>query len=737
MNIPVNSAAMLASLSSTSDEGLRVPTIRTAPTRNPLSCVSCRQRKIRCERVHPCDQCVKSGIDCVFPTRRVRAPKAHKGSAQARDAELLNRIKRLEEMLARKSGLESAITFIGKSRGGENPILLAPVPPTGQLSEVAPAVTLDDHFSAFAKQQASSSRHLDNEFWSSLSNEFDGLRQLIEGDVDDEDEVDESTSQSAEASSSSPSFIFQDSNSLSGLELVPPSPAHTAVLLRSYFANVDPVCKILHRPTATAYFSNIEALVDPLTHQFKFKSFAAVTFAAYFAAVASMSSEDCLAQLGASKDTLVARFRRDVELALVKADFLNSLEIITLQAFTIYIVVQRSLNRSQSTWALIGLAIRIAQGLGLHMDGDGHVLSAFEGEIRRRLWWQILALDLRASEDRGSEPILAENSSNTYMPRNLNDGEFMYNTQHPLDGRTGPTDITLCLLTMDALHTSRKINFASQPAELENSTLIAREVLVREYAHRVESTYLAGYDFSDERTKLLCLTGHYWISKLWLTLYYPLRHRVCVRQPRCGIQGLQKAITFLNVHEMIEQHPASAGFTWLLKTYVPWHALAIVLAELFAQPTGPLADRAWEIIESRFDDWNSRVADAKEAMIWGSIKKLLKRARAARQNSHVSLSTGQALNTANPDPTFEDFNAFGTSNVGFESNSSDIQPFDNFGFLGQTPNEQLDFLNFAPMNTFPTNVELSAVPNELDNWNDFMFDMNALGGEILPDIYSI
>jgi len=337
MDTTQNSASMLATPSSTSDDGLREQAARTAQARKPISCTSCRQRKIRCDRVHPCDQCLKSGIDCVFPARRARASRAHRDTAHARDAELLNRIKHLEEMLARKSGFESTAPPVGRSGARQNSILLAPVPPTGELAESGPSVNLDDHFSAFAKQQASSSRHLENDFWSNLNNAFDGLRQLIEGDLDDEDELDESTSQSVEASSTSPSFLLQ-ADSLSRSELVPPSSAHSDILFQYYFANVDPVCKILHRPTATAYFSNMDALVDPLTHQFKFKSFAAVTFASYFAAVASMTPEDCFAQFGASKDALVARYRRDVEVALVKADFLNSLEVITLQAFTIYIV---------------------------------------------------------------------------------------------------------------------------------------------------------------------------------------------------------------------------------------------------------------------------------------------------------------------------------------------------------------------------------------------------------------
>jgi hypothetical protein len=326
---------MIANPSSTSASHQASPTTRTTSTRKPLSCTSCRHRKVKCDRVDPCDPCLKSGLDCVFPTRRARASRAQREAGEARDAELLRRIRRLEDMLANKSDLRHS----DPAGERQSSALLLPIPTSGDPSQaLQPGLDLEDTYATFAKQQGSSSRHLDREFWSGLSNEFDGLRQLIEGDVDDDDEFDNSAPHSVEAADSSPSFIFQDSNSVVSSDLVRPSYAHSGVLFQLYFANVDPVCKILHRPTATTYFSNLEALVDPLTNQFKFKSFAAVTFAMYFAAVVSMPPEECLTQLGDSKDVLVVRFRRDTEVALVAADFLNSLEIITLQALTIYIV---------------------------------------------------------------------------------------------------------------------------------------------------------------------------------------------------------------------------------------------------------------------------------------------------------------------------------------------------------------------------------------------------------------
>lgn len=312
---------------------------QTAPARKSLSCSSCRQRKIKCDKVDPCDPCQKSGIGCIFPTRRVRAPRGRRDAVGARDAELLRRIRHLEGMLANKIDTGPAEPDGARSSSHPNPTLVSPLVSSGAPGECTQTgVTVDDHYAAFVKQQGSSSRHLNNGFWSSLSHEFDGLRQLIEGRVDDENDFDDSISHSAEAIDSSPEFILQGPDSFIDSEAIYPSEAHSAVLFQFYFTNVDPVCKILHRPTVNTYFSNLEALLDPLTHRFKFRSLEAVTFAAYFAAVTSMSSQECWTYLGEQKDILSARYKRNTEAALVQADFLNSLEITTLQALTIYIV---------------------------------------------------------------------------------------------------------------------------------------------------------------------------------------------------------------------------------------------------------------------------------------------------------------------------------------------------------------------------------------------------------------
>lgn len=59
---------------------------------NPRSCVTCRKRKVRCDKRHPCSNCNKAAIECVFPGPG-RAPRR---SRKPPDAELLARLRRLE-----------------------------------------------------------------------------------------------------------------------------------------------------------------------------------------------------------------------------------------------------------------------------------------------------------------------------------------------------------------------------------------------------------------------------------------------------------------------------------------------------------------------------------------------------------------------------------------------------------------------------------------------------------------
>jgi len=64
----------------------------------------------------------------------------------------------------------------------------------------------------------------------------------------------------------------------------------------------------------------------------------ALLFSIYLCAVLTLSDEACLSQLGEPRDHLFRRFSHATKQALRKAKFLQSADIVVLQALTLYLV---------------------------------------------------------------------------------------------------------------------------------------------------------------------------------------------------------------------------------------------------------------------------------------------------------------------------------------------------------------------------------------------------------------
>lgn len=94
--------------------GATVYTPTSAPSSelNPRSCVTCRRRKVRCDKLMPCSNCRRAMVPCIFPAperapRRPRrkdpiALKPHQSSE--REIELLKRLRKLEGIVEELSG---------------------------------------------------------------------------------------------------------------------------------------------------------------------------------------------------------------------------------------------------------------------------------------------------------------------------------------------------------------------------------------------------------------------------------------------------------------------------------------------------------------------------------------------------------------------------------------------------------------------------------------------------------
>ena len=74
------------------------PGVRKSRVRpDPVSCQSCRSKKLKCNRVHPCSNCSARGLSCDFLVPPKRQFETHISTQSS--VELLERIERLEALI--------------------------------------------------------------------------------------------------------------------------------------------------------------------------------------------------------------------------------------------------------------------------------------------------------------------------------------------------------------------------------------------------------------------------------------------------------------------------------------------------------------------------------------------------------------------------------------------------------------------------------------------------------------
>ncbi|KAK1636052.1 fungal-specific transcription factor domain-containing protein [Colletotrichum phormii] len=664
-------------------------------SKQQLSCANCRHRKIKCDKLQPrCKQCERSDLDCVFPSRkRNRKPR------QGRQNELLNRITRLESIVSKvDSGNVDGAARSGGTAAGSGTAA------TAASSLAAAAASTPHSISAAGRrgvggdsvtgmndaepsspgagwdpQPAPPTNYMSAEFWENLCQEVEGMRQALDQPSDSEGSGDEDGGQGQgqgqqqqQHSTTSPESSIankgQTPPALSGLissfvtggdePLRHPPRDHIMYMCGIFFSNVDPAFKVIHRPTVSVElegFANaVNKHIDDATE--------ALFFSMYFGAITTLTNEACLKNLGEEKSVLAQRYREGVERALHNADYLNSSEIRTLQALTYYVCFLRSHNASRASWALIPLVVRLAQALHLHRDGINPTLPPFEAEMRRRLWWMIVVLDIRAAEDRGTEAAIPRQSYNTRLPFNLDDDDFGPATTNPLEDRTGPTEMTFCLCTSMSSGIFGNLRPRHPQLALDNDgtpepTTSEDEIMA--HAQRLEALFGTappktpasdgsgsgsgggggggGGSDGDQDTRHLpanhaAVTVRIIILKMWLSAQYPFTPRAstATAKPRVARETMLR--TAVNTIELVEYSSATyrERFGWWIDSYVQWHPLAVALAELCVQTRGELVERGWRVVDRNFHGMRERIADTRRGTLWRPLKKLLRRARAAR-----------------------------------------------------------------------------------------------------------
>lgn len=650
------------------------------------SCITCRRRKVKCDKKSPCQNCVKASIQCIFPAagRAPRRPRAGGKVGGEREAELLKRLRRLEGVVDELSGqveleavkhspasdissqhrdkdAESAadstskttsvrVVGMDESTGTKKEWMgrafrIAGGPPKTAYDPDAGAGSFTPHTSEAGIGRLvfdyGKSRYVAHPFWSQITDEVEEIREMLaDQDFDSADSDEPIVPTASITDSNHQSFLMGYNSSDVNIKSLHPLPSQIPFYWQTFLENVHPLVMVLHAPTMSKTIKEVQNNLDSLS-----KSTESLMFSIYFATITSMSGVEVKTNFGVSKDMLLNQYRFGAEQALARAGLLNTNEIVTVQAFVIFLICVRRHDDTRFVWSMTGLAIRIGQALGIHRDGQKFGLSPFDTEMRRRLWWQMCILDTRASEDYGSDPSILDYSFDTEFPTSCNDADLDPHMTDPVAPQSGVSEMTFCLIRYEICFLTRSLSYippgtSVAKVKYERLTLEDKEQMVRDCSKRLEDTYLRYCEDAGPLYWVAATVARLIMAKMSLILYHPLTQP---GKPSSLSQDTRDrlfmaSIEIVEYSRVLESESSTKKWGWLFQTYIQWHAIAYILAELCTRPKSTIVERAWRAIDSVFGDWGAAVTHSKSGRLWKPLKKLMARARQKREE----FSSGEA-----------------------------------------------------------------------------------------------
>ncbi|WVR04862.1 hypothetical protein IAU60_001874 [Kwoniella sp. DSM 27419] len=227
------------------------------------------------------------------------------------------------------------------------------------------------------------------------------------------------------------------------------------ILVKAYLEKVDWLHRCMHVPTFLRQCNDLWCLpLDRIAHEIALPFiglyFTVCTLGLQFMEHSETQKHFTLEEAHTLPDTWFNAARS----ALWAADFIGSHTMEALQCVILLGVFMNNRDRADAAWALLGAAIKMAQGLGLSRLGaeqqavDGKPLPMWTGrwesliqrEVGRRIWWNLVFLDWSLAPSYNFSCSIQPDQIKTALPGNIEDEDIIDGQPfqpQPLQVRTG------------------------------------------------------------------------------------------------------------------------------------------------------------------------------------------------------------------------------------------------------------------------------------------------------------
>lgn len=275
-----------------------------------------------------------------------------------------------------------------------------------------------------------------------------------------------------------------------------------------------------------------------------------------------------------------------------------------------------------------GVAIRIAQRMGLSNESTYGELGAFEAEMRRRLWWSIMLFDARISEMVDYKISMMNPTWDCRIPLNLSDFDIQVEMKQP------PVVQYTCSEALWTVVRSEMGDFIRHSAfhlEFVNPSLKAIAKNVQDNNGSEGSELDALEKMMENKYLKHCnpdLPLHF--MTIWITRGYLAKNRLLEhysRFPRASMQqtDVQRDAAISHAQSMLEcdtrlmTSPLAKGFLWFNDHHFPFTGYIQISQDLRMRPMCDHAERTWQIMS---ENYNARFARLEEYIYAGPLFKM-------------------------------------------------------------------------------------------------------------------
>ncbi|ORY65818.1 uncharacterized protein BCR38DRAFT_428445 [Pseudomassariella vexata] len=369
--------------------------------------------------------------------------------------------------------------------------------------------------------------------------------------------------------------------------------------MRQYFVSVHPIAPCTHRSslesTYASFWEDINANYEPRP------SSQAIIFAAMFSGALAMDDGDIFRETGGyAKANWLACLKLGTETALGKANFLRTTKVETMQAFIMYMLPLCRAEVSRAHSVLVGAAVRMAECMGLHRDGEAYGLTPLETHVRRLIWHQLCFLDIRTCEAQGPKPVIRRDDYDTKLPLNCNEEDLTHAIVPPEAAEYWTTS-TLPLIRFEINEMMRTIWLDRRRLESHKTSLTAVLTKIEHFRRRMSEKYDHLLDVSQPLQRYAKCVMYLLTYRLHVMVLHPYHSNAATPMPpRLSSLLITSGIMIVELAIQLETNPVFQNWAWYLGAYFQYQIALLLATEVYFRPQSRDADRIWACLDYVF-----------------------------------------------------------------------------------------------------------------------------------------